>query len=1276
MKKLFHFFVFSLFAQACTQSNNIDEQGPASFPQPKTYPLNKDGGYVTNTVNGDTIQPLINSFGDTIKTGIAIPVQGKLIHPDSVGIPKIIKVGAGAVELNAHPNRHPIPENLTPILVNETELKKIPFTLSSNSPLSLNMPWDGSGNYIINLAGDTIATGKLITTKGKTVSSSYPETTTALALRMKDNAICNLQYLDVDQGMSSSYIYCSLQDRSGNLWFGTAGGGASKYDGKTFVHFTEKEGLSSNDVRAIFEDNYGNIWFGTYGGGACKYDGKSFVHFTEKEGLMNNYVMAIFEDKVGNIWLSTYGAGISKYTNPNSENSGHGILLHFTQNEGLSNNYVLSILEDKIGNIWFGTLGGGASKFTPSKSGIDGEGTFSHFTETEGLSNNVIVSGLADKDGNIWFGTYGGGVSKYDGTSFIRYTETEGLSNNIVVSIFEDKIGNIWFGTYGGGVNKYDEKSFTHFTENEGLSNNFVRSVLEDESGNIWFGTNGGGVCRYDEKSFTHFTENQGLSKNYIWSILEDKNGNIWFGTYGGGVCKYDGNTFVHFTEKEGLSNNIVRAILEDRSGNIWFGTDGGGISKYTPSPSGDISEGTIVNFTKNEGLSHDVIRSILEDKNGNIWIGTTGGGVNKYDGKSFEHFTEKEGLSNYVVRSILEDKNGNMWFGTDGGGVCKYDGKSFEHFTEKEGLSNNVVMSILEDKSGNIWFGTNGGGVSKFDGKSFVHFTENEGLANNIVWSILEDKSGIWLSTEKGLSLIQYSDTLQYGASNDLDTSATQKTKMKDGYSIIALNKLDGLKGVDFYAGSALLDSKNRIWWGSGKGLEMLNLNLFQPSDKIPHVELKSIKIQEQFIDYRNLNDSTKGSIHFDSIARFENYPFGLILPYDQNHLTFCFSAIDWGAPHKLKYQYTLAGLDENWSPVTEKTEADYRNIPYGTFTFKVRAIGESQIWGPTFEYSFTVNPPWWHTWWFRGLMSVSFILLLYFIYRWRTAALRERQKQLEKTVEERTEELVQKNIIVEKQKELVEEKHKEITDSINYAERIQRSFLATKELLDEHLAEYFVFFRPKDVVSGDFFWASKLSNGNFALVTADSTGHGVPGAIMSILNISSLEKSVEIGLTKPADIFNHTRQTIISRLKKDGSKEGGKDGMDASLICFDFENKNLEYSAANNPIWVVRKNEVIELSPDKMPVGKHDKDQTPFTQNEFDLQTGDVVYALTDGFPDQFGGEKGKKFMHKKLKELLVSISNDPMEMQREKLSTVFANWKGTLEQVDDVCVIGVRV
>jgi len=279
-------------------------------------------------------------------------------------------------------------------------------------------------------------------------------------------------------------------------------------------------------------------------------------------------------------------------------------------------------------------------------------------------------------------------------------------------------------------------------------------------------------------------------------------------------------------------------------------------------------------------------------------------------------------------------------------------------------------------------------------------------------------------------------------------------------------------------------------------------------------------------------------------------------------------------------------------------------------------------------------------------------------------------------KEVEKQKDYAEQQHKIAEEQKHLVEEHQREIIDSINYAQRIQRSLLASTTLLNSNLQDYFILFKPKDIVSGDFYWASKLANGQFVLVTADSTGHGVPGAIMSMLNIASLNEAISKGVMRPDEILFETRNRIIEHLKNDGSEQGGKDGMDCSLLCFDFKNKILTCAAANNPLWIVRENELIELKPDKMPCGKHDKDKEPFTLHTVNLQKGDTVYALTDGFPDQFGGPKGKKFMSKSLKEVLTANVNLPMAEQKQILESTFKNWLGNLEQIDDVTIIGIKI
>ena len=900
---------------ACTETSGDRDASPPPplYPQPQTVEL---------------------------KAGVPVPATPKIIHPDSVAKPQSFTVDPAALtRINIQSNRHPIPEEPPIIPVNKSQLKTI---------------YLGEGNpdfVLVNTLGDTIPTGVPIPIKGKVVEAIHSKPTQALPPATKDPATVHLQYLNVEHGMTSSFVNAALEDKNGNIWLGSYIG-VSVYNGETFTHFTENEGLSNNLVRAILEDKSGNIWMGT-DGGVSVFNGETFTHFTENEGLSSNTVWSILEDQQGHIWLGTDGGGVSKF---NGET-----FTHYTEKEGLSHNIVISILEDQHGHIWLGTEGGGVNVF-------NGE-SFTHYTENDGLSNNLVWSILEDQQGHIWLGT-DGGVSVFNGERFTHYTENEGLSNNTVWSIAEDLSGQIWLGTGGGGVSIFNGESFIHYSINEGLSNDTVYSILEDQSGNVWIGTDGGGVNVFIGEGFTHYTENEGLSHNVVLSVLEDQSGNIWVGTGGGGVSVYNGEGFTHYTEEDGLSNNVVWSILEDQSGHIWLGTGDGGVSLFDGE--------SFTHFTEKEGLSNNRVRALVEDQSGNIWLGTDDG-VSVFDGESFTHYTEKEGLSHNFVWSILEDKSGNIWLGTEGGGVNVFNGESFAHYSINEGLSNNTVFSIIEDQSGKIWLGTEGGGVSLFNGESFIHYTENEGVPNNSVWSIVEDKRapldkiGVFLGTENGLSRISLTEN---------ETSGDKEF----AFSIQNFGKQDGLKGLRFTP-SAIIDSKNRAWWGTGNGLVMLDLNTLTFSDKIPQPRLSQLEINEQYVDYRTISDSPdsgQDQITFSGVQKFENYPLSLQLPYDKNHLTFYFAAIDWAAPHKIRYSYRMVGLNTNWSQPAADPMADYRNLPFGTHTFQIRAIGESGIWSEPFDYTFTILPPWWRTWWAYGMYTLLFLNGLYLLRRY----------------------------------------------------------------------------------------------------------------------------------------------------------------------------------------------------------------------------------------------------------------------------------------------------
>ena len=833
-------------------------------------------------------------------------------------------------------------------------------------------------------------------------TAGIPEVVIAKEGYTKEQNPQNFVSFSKPQGLRDARVACLQEDRSGNLWIGTFGGGVSKYDGKAFTHFTVKQGLSNNCVWSMLQDKSGNLWFGTLSG-LNRYDGKSFTHFTDKEGLSDDNVWSIYEDKSGNLWFGTIG-GLNKYDGKS--------FTHFTVKEGLRNNLVMSMLEDKSGNLWLGTGGGGVSKYNGK--------SFTHFTDKEGLNNYNVRSIAEDKSGCLWFGTEGGGVFKYDGKSFTHFTDKEGLSNNTVMSIREDKDGNLWVGMRGGGVCKYNGKSFTHFTDKEGLSDNTVQSILIDRRGSLWFGTDQGGVCKYGGKRFTHFTVKEGLSNNYVTSILEDKSGNLWFGTIGGGASKYDGKSFTHFTKKEGMLNDAVTCMLEDKSGNIWF-CDWTGASKYDGK--------TFSHFTKPHVLIND-IKSIWEDKSGNIWFGTHGEGVSRYDGESFIYFSEKQGLSHASVTSILEDKGGDLWFGTLGG-LSRYDGKTFTQFTERGGLPDNRILKIFEDKNGSLWVGTLNGGIIKYDGKNFTQFTVMQGLSNNEVGSILEDKSGnLWFGTNFGISKLEKDKLTSFiGSTKDkftISKSAADANTSSSSESEILFKTYtydDGFSGIGVNYGKPIHEAKDgRIWIATNDRVTVFNPNEETPDTIAPNIQVTGITLFNENISWQNLlsypggKDSTPTvkdtgivlgngtlvhDLNFDDVSKWYGVPERLSLAYNNNYLTFLFVGITTNSPKKVKYRYKLEGLDKNWSSLTNRSEAQYGNLPHGKYTFKVKAMNGDGYWSKEFVYPFTIRPPWWYTWWAYTLFAVLIAGFVYALFRYRLNKIRKQHEINQKTAE-----------------------------------------------------------------------------------------------------------------------------------------------------------------------------------------------------------------------------------------------------------------------------------
>lgn len=363
---------------------------------------------------------------------------------------------------------------------------------------------------------------------------------------------------------------------------------------------------------------------------------------------------------------------------------------------------------------------------------------------------------------------------------------------------------------------------------------------------------------------------------------------------------------------------------------------------------------------------------------------------------------------------------------------------------------------------------------------------------------------------------------------------------------------------------------------------------------------------------------------------------------------------------------KYRVLGLDTTWQTfkLENNNSIKLQSIPPGSYTLQIQACNNHRYWGRLFEYSFRISFPWYRTWIAYTAYLLILICLFYFSIKIRTRKLEKDKASLENIVNERTSE-------ISFQKHIIEEKQKEILDSINYAKRIQYTLLAHAEFLKENIPEHFTYFNPKDIVSGDFYWATK-NNNKFYLAVCDSTGHGVPGAFMSLLNIGFLSEAInEKGIEKPNEVFDYVRLKLTNTI----SKEGQKDGFDGILICIDQNNKSITYAAANNAPIIIQNNQLVELQADRMPVGVGERKEN-FALHTIEANKGDTLYLYTDGYADQFGGPKGKKFKYKQLNELLISIHTKPLTEQHSELKSAFEKWRGDLEQVDDVCVIGIRL
>lgn len=1019
-----------------------------------------------------------------------------------------------------------------------------------------------------------------------------------------------------------------------------------------FDSYGVSEGLSSSKVYTIIQDRSDYLWLGTESG-VTRWDGSEFENFSSDDGMAIGGVRTIYEDHTGRIWMGHLNGGLTCYENNTFR------IIDFNTLEIKGDITGIAEHNDKL---WITTSSSGALSTDFPEEEVSTL-VVKQYRGGQGLSDQV--SGIyIDRDSTLYcIADLGIKMFNQQEDKFESY-RPEGLTSYFnTIAMLEDSKGGRWFGTHNGGLYYFPpgEKETVIYDKRDGLANNWISCITEDSKGQIWVGTWGGGITVFDNGSMQAFNNNNGLQALEIHSIMEDREGNILISSQNNGIQVYKGDHFVNYNPDNMFRDKNVWAITEDKFNRFWFGTDGG-ITLYDP------ELGTPWFFYEGTHNIADQVRYIINDKNGNLWIGTNYSGVYRYDfnKNDFDYDYKLNDIlyQDLIVKALEIDNENNLWIGTNEGvAVWDIEENMGRRYTNIDGLAGNGITALYVDKSGKIWIGSERGiGLTRYDPVKDTFEVVNlninlpptciTGSNDGTIWlgtqygvlGLKDDTIAVHLSEKDGLlsnniNLLQPDNRgLLYIGTNIGLNSFNIENKTINTYT-----EENGFIGIETKQNASFIDSKGHLWFGTANGATMLAPENIPPPDLNPLTHIKAVRV--------NFEDR-------DMIP-------GMRLKYTEKNISFDYYSVCLTNPEAVRYQVMLEGADPEWRPETEQTTAIYSSLSPGKYTFKVKAQNSDGVWNTEpVNYDFIIRPPFYANPYFIIFVILLLAVAVMVYIKVRESNLIREKRILEEKVAERTAEVVHKS-------KVIEEKNRDITASIRYAERIQKAMLPPEDSFDDT----FVLFLPKDIVSGDFYWMH--DNGDIQFIAAvDCTGHGVPGAFMSIIGHNSLTKIVrEYGLTRPGAILDQLNVEVTRSLIQRGD-EVINDGMDLALIAYDKKHKKLEYAGAYNPLVIVRDGEAITIKADRFPIGMATAREKKFENVSVDIRKGDILYMFSDGYADQFGGPEGKKFKVVNLKNELVKISSLPMQEQKEHLLTTLEEWMGDMNQIDDILIIGTKV
>ncbi|MCC7301502.1 MAG: SpoIIE family protein phosphatase [Bacteroidia bacterium] len=1032
----------------------------------------------------------------------------------------------------------------------------------------------------------------------------------------------NFRVFGIDEGLANPYVYHITQDTMGFLYAAT-GDGLSVFGGNRFVNITQAEGLAENFINTQYLDRGGNLWLGHYQKGITVKHGIKFLDL-RLAGLQSVRITRILEDSSGNFLISTFGQGVMSIPS-------HGTPGFIT---GLPSDMINDIEITLDGKLLVATNESfGVYRLNPEMTKAE---AIYELKEHAGKNTQQIIR----KGANDYFITVMG-----IGIVHLEYLQGEcrlrPFNNDLFKgSVFDirdgviDNDGNLWLASFGEGLkklipgdDKFEIATLFVIDHENGLPTDHLQSLFFDREGNLWIGTYGKGLVQMINERFSLFTGFGTELDPGVYSACSDATGNLWIGTRNGLVRFVPGSRQNDLHPIAGIEQEKITALQPDNQGKIWAGSESGMLYVV------DAETKKVIRHSLSGKSKYINTIDRVYDK---LYIATSAGLfiINLKNGET-ETLTTNEGLLHNNVVNTLYSYEGKLWIASHETPPYFFmDGKA-EVFNNVPGIRTFDLNDLAEDKDGHIWIATGGDGLFRYNGSEFLHYSIETGLGSNFCYAVVVDVNGnVWVTHKNGVS------------------------RMKRGETWFEhIGKSKGILSSENNLSAVYADPTGTVFFGTENGVVKYDPR----KEKMNPVENKT------------------SILGITLNGKYIGLPEDTLIEYGDHSVRIDFIGVCLSDPSQVRYRYILEGFDPGWAE-TDHTQRfiSYPRLTDGIYTFRLLSRNNTGAWNKQpVTISFRINMPIWKRWYFFVFCAAIITTISILYTRMRTRRLVKQRQILQQQVHEQTLVIRREKEEVERINAIVEEKNRDITSSINYAVKIQEATLPKTQLM-EKVINGIIFYRPRDIVSGDFFWYYILEDERLVVVAADCTGHGVPGAFVSLVGKMLLDKIIiERKITEPSKILKMMDEGIKESLHQKGEDLTSQDGMELALLIIDTDRKGLVFSTANRPVLVVRKGVLSEYSGSPFGIGgTYGKLHKEFGEERVELQAGDMIFIFSDGYADQFGGERGRKFSTKNLKNLLTETANSKLEEQRAIITGTFDRWKGEQKQIDDVLLIGIRI